>query len=292
MKSAQPLRGGTPPENCTPADTMVAAAAATAFIDGLPITLASQEEVMAEIDRAIAARELGKYISITNTESTYHGHRIASHGEFIRRANFSLCDGVGVIVAGWAWGYRIARFNGPILQLKCSQEGLAKGWRHFFYGGKDGVAEEMAKRLKDRFPGLVVCGLHAPPFREMSVVEKAAIIEEINRAKPDIVWVGLGLIKQERWIAENLGRVQAPWMVGVGAAFDYHAGAVPWAPAALRALGLEWLFRLIVQPKLRAKRYWWSAIYVFQSFFKGLLTGQFLRKERPGRDSSSLTGRK
>jgi N-acetylglucosaminyldiphosphoundecaprenol N-acetyl-beta-D-mannosaminyltransferase len=126
----------------------------------------------------------------------------------------------------------------------------------------------------------------------MSVVEKAATIEEINRAKPDIVWVGLGLIKQERWIAENLGRVQAPWMVGVGAAFDYHAGAVPWAPAALRALGLEWLFRLIVQPKLRAKRYWWSAIYVFQSFFKGLLTGQFLRKERPGRDGSSLTGRK
>lgn len=258
----------------------ITGADAKAYIDGLPISLASHEQVIAEIDRAITAREMGKYISITNTESMYHGRRIASHGEFIRRADFSLCDGVGVIVAGWAWGHRIERFNGPILQLECSQQGIAKGWRHFFYGGKDGVAEEMARRLTQQFPGLVVCGVHTPPFRELSESEKATVIDKINEAKPDFVWVGLGLLKQERWIAEHLGRVQTPWMVGVGAAFDYHAGTVPWAPAFLRALGLEWLFRLIVQPKLRARRYWWSAIYVVQAFFKGLLTGQFLRKAR------------
>jgi N-acetylglucosaminyldiphosphoundecaprenol N-acetyl-beta-D-mannosaminyltransferase len=121
-----------------------------------------------------------------------------------------------------------------------------------------------------------VCGIHEPPFRELSDEEKMDIIHKINDCRPDIVWVGLGLLKQERWIADHLGHIQAPWMVGVGAAFDYHAGKVPWAPPMLRALGLEWLFRLIIQPKLRAKRYWWSAVYVAQAAFKGLLTGQFL----------------
>ena len=249
-----------------------------AVIEGLPISLETHDEVLAEIDRAIVAREVGRCISITNTESMYHGLRVPTHGEYIRRADFSLCDGVGVIVAGWAWGYRIKRFNGPVLQLECSRYGVTKGWRHFFYGGKEGVAEEMARRLNAQFPGLIVCGIYQPPFRELSDDEKLGVIRKINDSRPDIVWVGLGLLKQERWIADHLGQIQAPWMVGVGAAFDYHAGAVPWAPAMLRALGLEWVFRLIIQPKLRAKRYWWSAVYVAQAAFNGLLTGQFLKR--------------
>lgn len=249
-----------------------------AMIDGLPISSETPAEVLAEVDRSIAAREKGRYISITNTESMYHGLRIPAHGEYIRKADFSLCDGVGVIVAGWPWGHRIRRFNGPILQLECSQYGQHKGWRHFYYGGKEGVADEMARRLKIEFPDLIVCGTYEPPFRELSADEDQAIVREINEAKPDIVWVGLGLLKQERWIANHLGRIDAPWMVGVGAAFDYHAGTVPWAPAVLRTLGLEWLFRLIIQPKLRAKRYWWSAVYVAQAFTKGVLTGKFLKR--------------
>jgi N-acetylglucosaminyldiphosphoundecaprenol N-acetyl-beta-D-mannosaminyltransferase len=103
----------------------------------------------------------------------------------------------------------------------------------------------------------------------------------INQAKPDIVWVGLGLLKQERWIQQHLHRVQAPWMVGVGAAFDYHAGAVPWAPPLLRKLGLEWVFRLMMQPRLRARRYWWSLVFVLESIWRGLINRQFLRQLRP-----------
>jgi len=251
-----------------------------ALIKGLPISLASQEEVLAEIDRAITNREVGHYISITNTESMYHGLRIPAHGEYIRNADFSLCDGVGVIVAGRAWGHRIFRFNGPVLQLECSRFGIIKGWRHFFYGGKEGVAEEMARRLEVTFPGLIICGTYQPPFRELTVPEAEYIVQQINASQPDIVWVGLGLLKQERWIAEHLGHIKAPWMVGVGAAFDYHAGVVPWAPRMLRALGMEWLFRLIIQPRLRAKRYWWSAIYVAQSFVDGVVTAQFLRRPK------------
>lgn len=272
--------GYTMPQHAVPAAWAVPVGQThvMALIEGLPISLASQEEVLCEVGRAIAAGEKGRTISITNTESMYHGLRIAAHGDYIRNADFSLCDGVGVIVAGWAWGHRIARFNGPILQLECSRYGVTRGWRHFYYGGKDGAAKEMAQHLKEQFPGLIVCGIYEPPFRALRAEEDAEIVRLINESRPDIVWVGLGLLKQEQWIAKHLGRIDAAWMVGVGAAFDYHAGTVPWAPAFLRALGLEWLFRLIIQPRLRAKRYWWSAVYVVEAFFRGLLTGQFLRR--------------
>jgi N-acetylglucosaminyldiphosphoundecaprenol N-acetyl-beta-D-mannosaminyltransferase len=245
---------------------------------GLPISLEGHAQVLDAMAGAIDRGEPGHYISITNTESMYHGLRMSSHGRYIRNADFSLCDGVGVIVAGWAWGGRVRRFNGPVLQLKASQFGLARNWRHFFYGGKEGVAEEMARRLVKRYPGLVVCGCYGPPFRELSPDEDRRVVDLINETRPDIVWVGLGLVKQEAWIEQHLGRIRAPWMIGVGAAFDYHAGAVPWAPRGLRALGLEWLFRLVVQPRLRAKRYWWSAVFVAQSVLKGLLTLRFIAR--------------
>uniref|UniRef100_UPI003784B0D9 WecB/TagA/CpsF family glycosyltransferase n=1 Tax=Aquabacterium sp. TaxID=1872578 RepID=UPI003784B0D9 len=167
---------------------------------------------------------------------------------------------------------------GPILQLDCSEQGVAAGWRHFYLGGKEGVADRMAQKLQQRFPGLQCVGTFCPPFRPMTAEEDEALVKMINDAKPDFVWVGLGLLKQEQWIAEHLGRIDAPWMVGVGAAFDYHSGAVPWAPAPLRALGLEWLFRLIIQPRLRAKRYWWSLVFVLQAAAKGLLGLKFLRR--------------
>lgn len=242
-----------------------------AAIMGLPISLEDRAQVLHRMAQVIDRGKPGHYISITNTESMYHGLRIASHGRYIREADFSLCDGVGVIVAGWAWGQRIRRFNGPVLQLEASQFGLERQWRHFFYGGKEGVPEQMARRLVRRYPGLIVCGYYSPPFGELSAQEDQRVVDLINQARPDIVWVGLGLVKQERWIQEHLGRIRAPWMIGVGAAFDYHAGTVPWAPQPLRALGLEWLFRLLVQPRLRAKRYWWSLVFVVQSLFRRML---------------------
>jgi N-acetylglucosaminyldiphosphoundecaprenol N-acetyl-beta-D-mannosaminyltransferase len=247
------------------------------LIAGLPISLDLRSDVMAMIDKKVAARDLHHYISITNTESMYHGLRIPDHGNYIRNADLSLCDGVGVIVAGWFWGLRVPRFNGPILQLECSRIGVEKGWKHFFYGGKPGVASEMARRLGELFPGMQVCGIYEPPFRDLTPEEDKEVVAWINASGADFVWVGLGLLKQERWIGAHLGRIDVPWMVGVGAAFDYHAGVVPWAPGFMRALGLEWLFRLIIQPKLRAKRYWWSAVYVFEAAFSGLFQARFYR---------------
>jgi N-acetylglucosaminyldiphosphoundecaprenol N-acetyl-beta-D-mannosaminyltransferase len=245
----------------------------TALVCNIPISLVDVEHVMQEMDGAIRSQHSGGYISITNTESMYHALRIPEHRRYIEQSDFSLCDGVGVIAAGAAYGARIRRLNGPILQLECCRYGLTRGWRHFFYGGKEGVAEKMAENLSTMFPGFSVAGTYCPPFRELSPDEDEAVVRMINECKPDIVWVGLGLLKQERWIAKHLGRVQAPWMCGVGAAFDYHSGAVPWAPQWIRAIGCEWLFRLVVQPKLRAKRYWWSFLFVLEAIAKRLTGG-------------------
>lgn len=253
-----------------------------ALINDIPVSLCSHEQVLMAIDSSIARGERGQCISITNTESMYHALRNKAHGDYVKEVAFSLCDGVGMIPAGLAWGHRIRRFNGPILQLKCSEYGVTRGWRHFYYGGKLGVGGELAKRMRAAFPGLIVSGVYEPPFRPLTDEEKAAVVRQINEAKPHFVWVGLGLLKQEAWIAEFRDQLDANWLVGVGAAFDYHSGAIPWAPGLIRALGLEWLFRLVIQPKLRAKRYWWSAVFAGQSFLGGLIRGRFLRPQRVG----------
>jgi N-acetylglucosaminyldiphosphoundecaprenol N-acetyl-beta-D-mannosaminyltransferase len=242
-----------------------------AEICGIPISKVRIETVLTAMDEAIKTRQIGGYISITNTESMYHGLRMPEHYNYIRSARFSLCDGVGVVIPGLVWGHRIQRINGPMLQLECCRYGVQHGWRHFFYGGKEGVAELLADNLSKMFPGMITAGTYCPPFRPLTPEEDEEIVEKINDARPDILWVGLGLLKQERWITEHLRRIRVPWMIGVGGAFDYHSGAVKWAPAWIRKTGMEWLFRLILQPRLRAMRYWWSLVFVCEALYQGIL---------------------
>ncbi|HEY0810620.1 MAG TPA: WecB/TagA/CpsF family glycosyltransferase [Longimicrobiales bacterium] len=252
---------------------MTSKAGDSARILDIPISVEPPHRVLESVRTRIQAHLRGGHIAITNTESMYHALRRPGHRDYIQKAQHSLCDGVGVIIAGWFWRARLKRYNGPIFVLDCVEHGVSEGWRHFFYGGKPGVAEEMRKRLSDRFPGLQCVGTYSPPFRELTANEDRDVVDMINESKPDFVWVGLGLLKQEEWIAQHLDRIDAPWMVGVGAAFDYHSGAVRWAPALLRSIGLEWLFRLIIQPRLRARRYWWSLVFVLEASVKGVLHG-------------------
>ncbi len=241
-----------------------------AYVSGLPVSTESFEEILADMEERIAAGSSCNYISITNTESMYHALRIEPHRTYIRNADHSLCDGIGVVIAGYFWGVNVPRRNGPILMLKACEHGLDKGWRHYFYGGKEGVPELLEEKLKEQLPGLNVVGGYSPPFGALTAEQKRDIIERIRAARPDIVWVGLGLLKQEAWVAEFLREIEAPWMVGVGAAFDYHAGTVPWAPKWIQALGMEWLYRTIIQPRLRIQRYIWSFHFMFESIFDAI----------------------
>jgi N-acetylglucosaminyldiphosphoundecaprenol N-acetyl-beta-D-mannosaminyltransferase len=151
------------------------------------------------------------------------------------------------------------------LMLETCQAGLERGYRHLLFGGAEGVAAALAEALRARFPGLQIVGTHTPPFRDLTEAEDRAVVDRINDAGPDIVWVGLSTPKQERWMAAHLGRIQAPVMIGVGAAFDFLSGRKPQAPRWMQRSGLEWLFRLGTEPRRlwpRYRQYPWFVVLV------------------------------
>jgi N-acetylglucosaminyldiphosphoundecaprenol N-acetyl-beta-D-mannosaminyltransferase len=147
------------------------------------------------------------------------------------------------------------RVYGPDLMRSFTALSAKAGYRHFYYGGGEGVAESLRAALLERHPGLQVVGTFTPPFRAMSPDEELAAIEAINAAAPDIVWVGLSTPKQERWMADHRAVIEAPVMVGVGAAFDFLSGRKRQAPRWIQDHGLEWLFRLCSEPRRLWRRY-------------------------------------
>jgi N-acetylglucosaminyldiphosphoundecaprenol N-acetyl-beta-D-mannosaminyltransferase len=133
--------------------------------------------------------------------------------------------------------------------------GAQKGHRHYFYGGSPKVVEQLVSRLTQRHRGLIIAGYHSPPFRPLTTDEDAADVAAINATRPDFVWIGLGMPKQEKWMASHVGRIHAAALLGVGAAFDFHAGTKPRAPMWMQRSGFEWLFRLLCEPRRLAHRY-------------------------------------
>ena len=150
------------------------------------------------------------------------------------------------------------RVYGPDLMLDVCADGIEKGYKHYLYGGRDGVPQRLAELLKERYPGIQVVGAASPPFGELPPEEQDRYIQEINESGADIVWVGLGGPRQEYWMGKHFGRVNAAVMIGVGAAFDFHTGDVRQAPAWIRNNGLEWFFRLCMEPRRLWKRYVYS----------------------------------
>lgn len=243
---------------------------------GAPFSCCTMEDVLVRMGADITTPGKPQTISITNTESVYYAVRIPEHLDYIRNATFSCCDGVGVALVGRLMGFRIPRLYGPELMLRACEYGVRWGWRHYFYGGREGVAELLSRKLTDRFPGLITAGTHCPPFRLLIPEEDAADVDQIRKARPDIVWVGLGLLKQEKWIAEHLKSVGAPWMVGIGAAFDFHAGTAKRPPGWVSTLGFEWLYRLAREPRmfkrnLRSVAFLWMGAKEVLRYRLGLL---------------------
>jgi N-acetylglucosaminyldiphosphoundecaprenol N-acetyl-beta-D-mannosaminyltransferase len=224
-------------------------------ISGIPLTARTELEVLQAMDGNIKGKRLPQYIVITNTESMYYARRLHDHAEFIEGAAFSCCDGVGVVLAGRAQGVSVNRIYGSNLVKAACQFGAQRSWRHFFYGGRPGVPETLKHNLEACSPGMLTSGTMSPPFRPLMPEEDDAVVNQINDSGCDIVWVGLGLLKQERWIADHRDRIRAPWMVGVGAAFDYHAGTVARAPLWVQRVGFEWLHRVCHQPRMLVRNY-------------------------------------
>lgn len=199
-----------------------------------------------------------RYVCITGA----HGVMESRHDTALRvihnRAGLVTPDGMPLVWMARLLGHpRTRRVYGPDLMRALSALSAERGYRQFYYGGNPGVAEDLAAILSETYPGLAVAGTLSPPFRPLTAEEDAAIVAQINAARPDIVWVGLSTPKQERWMAGHAGRLDAPVMIGVGAAFDFLAGKKAQAPLWMQRNGLEWLFRLCQEPRRLSRRYLW-----------------------------------
>jgi N-acetylglucosaminyldiphosphoundecaprenol N-acetyl-beta-D-mannosaminyltransferase len=170
----------------------------------------------------------------------------------LNRAGLATEDGMPLVWwsrrAGFTQAKRVC--GSDLLDAMC-----ALGHRHYFYGGSPSVVERLVSRLTERHTGLVVTGYRSPPYRALTPEEDAADVAAINEACPDFVWVGLGMPKQEKWMASHVGRINATALLGIGAAFDFHAGTKARAPIWMQRSGLEWLFRLASEPRRLAHRY-------------------------------------
>jgi N-acetylglucosaminyldiphosphoundecaprenol N-acetyl-beta-D-mannosaminyltransferase len=229
----------------------------TARVDvlGVGVSAIAMPDAIQTVAAWIASGER-QYVCITGVHGVMESCRDPALREVHNAAGLVTPDGMPLVWLGRARGHsRMRRVYGPDLMLALCEWSVRQGVRHYFYGGADGVADRLAARLQQRFPGLVVAGTFSPPFRPLDPDEDDAVVRRINATEPDIVWVGLSTPKQERWMHAHRERLTAPVMIGVGAAFDFLAGLKRQAPRWMQRTGLEWSFRLATEPRRLWKRY-------------------------------------
>jgi N-acetylglucosaminyldiphosphoundecaprenol N-acetyl-beta-D-mannosaminyltransferase len=223
---------------------------------GVPLAVTDYDRTLDWIDAAVqlGARE---YLCVAAVHTVMESREDDALREAVDGAAFTVPDGQPLAWALRKLGHDIdARVYGPELMDRACARAAQSGQRHYLYGGRDEQAlAQLAANLLDRHPDLRLAGGYSPPFRVLDDAELDDIATRINAARPDVVWVGIGVPKQEKWMAAMRDRLDAPVLVGVGAAFDFHAGLVPQAPAWMQRRGLEWLFRLKQEPGRLWKRY-------------------------------------
>ena len=203
------------------------------------------------------------YVTVTGVHGVMESQRDEEILKIHNQAGMVTPDGMPLVWLGKLKGNKnVAQVCGTELMLAVCKQSAIKGYRHFFYGGNEGVPQILERKLKESFPKLNVVGSYSPPFRPLSNEEDDTIINTINHARPDIVWVGLSTPKQERWMAKHVGRLNAPVMIGVGAAFDFNAGLKKRAPVWMQKICLEWFYRLLSEPR----RLWRRSLYNIPPF--------------------------
>ncbi|HEY3726553.1 MAG TPA: WecB/TagA/CpsF family glycosyltransferase [Solirubrobacteraceae bacterium] len=231
-------------------------APSTVDVLGVPLSLTDYEQTLDWIDATVAARQRG-YVCVCNV----HTVMASAEDEELRTAllgsSLNVPDGQPLVWALNALGHPLTdRVYGPKLMARACARAAANGQRLYLYGGRNqGALVQLALNLRQRYPGVKIVGGYSPPHRPLTEEEREAVINEINGSRAEVVWAGIGVPKQEKWMASLRSELDAPVLIGVGAAFDFHAGLVPQAPNWIQESGLEWSYRLAHEPRRLWRRY-------------------------------------
>ena len=223
---------------------------------GVQLALTDYDQTLDWIDAMVESRDRG-FVCACNTHTVMASREDPELAAALERASLNVPDGQPLVWAINALGHSLTdRVYGPELMARACERAAQQGHRFYLYGGRNqGALVQLALNLRQRYPGVKIVGGYSPPHRLLTEEEREAIVDEINHSRADVVWVGIGVPKQEKWMAEMRPRLQTPVLVGVGAAFDFHAGLVPQAPPWIQDSGLEWAFRLMQEPQRLWRRY-------------------------------------
>lgn len=226
----------------------------TCNIMGVNIAAINMEWLLKYLDKNISDIK-GDYICVSNVHTTVMSYEDASYCAVQNGGLMAIPDGGPLSSVGRRRGYSdMDRTTGPSLMGEIFKISVEKGYCHYFYGSTEETLKLLEKKLQANYPGIQITGMHSPPFRPMTEDEDKTIIEKINKTNPDFVWIGLGAPKQERWMASHQGKING-LMIGVGAGFDYYAGNIDRAPEWMQRNNLEWVYRLLQDPKRLFGRY-------------------------------------
>ena len=223
---------------------------------GVRISVIDQDRVRRILFDAVRSGRRG-YVTVTGVHGVMEAQDDPEFRAILNNAMLTTPDGMPMVWMGKLQGQAsIDRVYGPDLMLNLCEHSRTENFSHFFYGGATGVADDLARQLQQRFPGLMIAGNYSPPFRPLNAGELSELQGLVERTRPDFFWVGLSTPKQERFMAQHLDLLpQAKIMIGVGAAFDLLTGRIRQAPRWMQRSGLEWLFRFSQEPRRLGKRY-------------------------------------
>jgi N-acetylglucosaminyldiphosphoundecaprenol N-acetyl-beta-D-mannosaminyltransferase len=245
---------------------------------GAPVHIIDIKSVLRSMEQWIQQRGRPHWIAVTGSHGALEAHKHPDFGAVLHTADLSVPDG--------RWAARFAarkmscethQVRGADLISAFCELSREKGYTNYFYGDTEETLALASERLQQKHPGVRIAGVYSPPFRELTPAEDSQVIEMINQANPDVLWVALGLPKQERWIVAHLGRLKAPVIVAVGAAIKFHSGKVAPAPRWASRSGLEWFWRLLHEPRTV-----WRRALIYGPQFMVLAALELMRhKPRP-----------
>lgn len=231
---------------------------------------ATQEQLLTIIEQ-LSTDEYSPYVTFTGMQIVVGAEKSSKIKKAQDNATICAVDGMPIHWMAKMKKIESERCGGPDIMDKIIEIGVSKGYRHFFYGSTDEVLGLLKVRLEKKYPGIQIVGMYSPPFRPLTEEEDEQVVKMINEANADFVWVGLGAPKQDFWMEEHQYKLKDTKMMGVGAAFNFFAGTVKRAPIFMQKIGMEWLYRLIMEPKYLWKRYILNGPKFFLIFIKELI---------------------